>query len=845
MNMALIKSSTSVPVFLAKFLFTPLLILLSVLLLWIYVESEQYVNRQQDLSIEFNTRNSVRELDSVQQHLVSILDVTALEISKSSGQNFLDPEVIEDVLTQRSINEFCFLMFVPSNIDQDVVVNDDPFFDFNKSREIFKNGPDVLLDAWHLINVGLPDNPIWTMASGKLVADDHTGLVLGMLVGGVVLNDNQSLTHAIQYRSVKALFTALEIEGRIVAANYPLSVTVGDALKSQTSAVTLKVRDVLKLQTNAGNRSMLTTENGVDRPVIISRFSYPFASSTDLNIILVYQDHIYTELQKSILRSGGVVLFGTVVLFLAFALLARKKLEASLENLLHYTEIAAATPSEAVYFPGTFQEFNRIGKAVEKTIAMLNKTTEELQDSKERLELTIEGAALGTWEWNIESGKVDYNKRWAEMLGYTLDEVKTDISNWKNCLHPDEKEEILEKLIDHLDGQTSMYQSEHRLQNKSGQWIWVVDAGRVYKYDDSGNPLRAVGIHLDITRRKEAEQALAKERALLLSLINSIPDLIFYKNDEGVYLGCNKAFEEFTGKTEQEIVNKTDLDLFPLDVAECSREQDNLMLALGQSSRKDEWVTYPDGRKVLLDTLKFPFVGLNNELLGLVGVSRDVTHKKKMEEELMKIEKLQSLAVLAGGIAHDFNNILTAVLGNIELANYRFGRKNKDAADLLDEATKATKRAVKLTRQLLTFAKGDELIRDATDLSVLIRETAEFVLHGSTVVCKYEFPEKLWMADADSGQISQVIQNIVINAKHAMEDGGTICIHCENVDELMGTSQESLHSGGFVKIVITDTGSGIPEEYIDNIFDPYFTTKQKGSGLGLRYLIQLLPNIRG
>jgi PAS domain S-box-containing protein len=829
--MALKKTTTSVPIFLARFLFPPLLILLSVLLLWIYFESEKNINRQQDLSIEFNNRNTVGELDSVQQHLMSILYDAVGELSKASGQNAsLDSEEIGAVLRQGNINKFDFLRFVPFSIDQDVVVSDSPFFNFSQSREIYTNGSEALLDAWHLIDAGLPDNPIWIMAAGKRVVHGNTGRVLGMLVGGVVLNDNQSLVHAIQHRRVNALFAALEIEGRIIAANIPLS---------------MEERDALKLRTGVVNRSVFTTENGTDQPVIISRFSYPFASSNDLNIILVYQDHLYTELQKTFLRSGGVALLCTVVLFVAFAFMARKKLETALGNLLRYTETAAATPREAVYLPGTFNEFNRIGEAVEKTIAMLNLATEELQYNKERLELTIEGAALGTWDWNIESGEVNYNERWAEILGYTLDEVKPEISNWKNLLHPDEKEIVLEKLIEHLDGQTSVYLSEHRLQSKSGQWIWVLDAGRVYKHDESGNPLRAVGIHLDITRRKEAEQALVKERALLLSLINSIPDLIFYKNDKGSYLGCNKAFEAFTGKSEQEIVNKTDQDLFPEDVADFFRRQDRRMLALGRSCRNDEWGIYPDGRRVLLDTLKIPFVGSDKKTLGLIGVSRDVTHKKKMEDELLKIEKLQSVAVLAGGIAHDFNNILTAVLGNIELANYRFGKKDRDAAELLDEAAKATKRAVKLTRQLLTFAKGEKLIRDATDLSLLIRETAEFVLHGSSVVCEYDFPDKLWMADADSGQISQVIQNIVINAKHAMEGGGTICIHCENVDELMDTSQESLHSGGFVKIVITDTGSGISKEDIDKIFDPYFTTKQKGSGLGLAISYSIVVKHQG
>lgn len=812
------NTTTSVPAFLGWFLFPPLLILLSVLLLWIYFESKESISSQQDLNIELNNRNTARELENIQQYLMGILDDTSYELSKVAGDTVsLDAEVIA-ALEQGNTYQFDLLRFVPSSTDQEMVINDSPFFDISQSQGITKIETDALLDVWHLIDVGEAGNPLWAMVAGRRVVQGETGLVLGVVIGGVVLNDNQSLTRAIQHRSLNALFVALEIEDRIVAANYPLS---------------QQIRNVLQRREKAVERSELNTETEADQAVIISRLAYPFAQGRDLNIVLVYADPLYTELRGTFLRSGLAALFCTVMLFVIFEFLARRKLETALERLISYTKVAAAAPREAVYTPGTFVEFNRIGKSVEKTLAILNRTTEELQDSKDRLELTIEGASLGTWDWDISTGAVNYNMRWAEMLGYTLDEVTSQITDWENLLHPDEKESVLKKLIAHLDGKTEVYQSIHRLRSKSGQWIWVLDAGRVYKRDTSGDPLRAVGIHLDVTRKKEAEQALVKERALLLSLINSIPDLIFYKNGEGVYLGCNKAFEEFTGKSERDIINKTDLDLFPLDIADSFRKQDRLTLISGKSRRNDEWATYPDGRKVLLDTLKIPFTDQNNEILGIVGVSRDVTHKKKMEDELLKIEKLESVGVLAGGIAHDFNNILTAVLGNIELASYGLKGRESAACELLDEATKATRRAVKLTRQLLTFAKGDELVRDATDLAALIRETAEFVLHGSNVVCEYNFPEKLWMANADGGQISQVIQNIVINAKHAMEDGGTIRIHCQNVNELKETSQDSPHTGGFVKIVIADTGSGIPEEILDKIFDPYFTTKQKGSGLGL------------
>jgi len=152
---------------------------------------------------------------------------------------------------------------------------------------------------------------------------------------------------------------------------------------------------------------------------------------------------------------------------------------------------------------------------------------------------------------------------------------------------------------------------------------------------------------------------------------------------------------------------------------------------------------------------------------------------------------------------------------------------------LLSDAEKATKRAAKLTDQLLTFSKGGEPVKKETSLPKFIAESADFVLHGSQVICNYSFPEHLWIVDVDSGQIGQVIQNIIINAKHAMPEGGTISIECQNVEDAASEALLSVDKGDFVCIRIQDTGVGIPKEIIDKIFDPYFTTKQEGSGLGL------------
>ncbi len=212
---------------------------------------------------------------------------------------------------------------------------------------------------------------------------------------------------------------------------------------------------------------------------------------------------------------------------------------------------------------------------------------------------------------------------------------------------------------------------------------------------------------------------------------------------------------------------------------------------------------------------------------------RDITEKKQMEDELFNMKKLESVGVLAGGIAHDFNNLLTSIVGRIELAAQSIEGKDNVAASLLVEAKEATHRAAKLTQQFLTFSKGGDPVKDTTSLVELIKESSEFVLLGSNINCSYTFAEDLWMVNADSGQVGQVIQNITLNAKEAMVDGGQIEFGCENVDKEDSRNIPGIKLGEYVCITIKDYGVGIPPEIIDKIFDPYYTTKEAGSGLGL------------
>ncbi|OCC16056.1 PAS sensor protein [Dissulfuribacter thermophilus] len=237
-----------------------------------------------------------------------------------------------------------------------------------------------------------------------------------------------------------------------------------------------------------------------------------------------------------------------------------------------------------------------------------------------------------------------------------------------------------------------------------------------------------------------------------------------------------------------------------------------------------------DGTKRLISASAAPIKDHEGSIIGVALVFRDITEKRRIEEEFLKIEKLKSVGVLAGGIAHDFNNILTAILGNISLLGLSEDldeRKRK----IIEQAEKACLRARDLTQQLLTFAKGGSPVKKTLRLHEVVKESAEFSLRGSGVALDFEANEDLWLTDVDPGQFSQVIQNIVINAKEAMNNSGRIRIILENIASYAPTG--SVKPKDWVSISIEDTGPGIPEDIKNQIFEPYFTTKDQGSGLGL------------
>jgi PAS domain S-box-containing protein len=368
----------------------------------------------------------------------------------------------------------------------------------------------------------------------------------------------------------------------------------------------------------------------------------------------------------------------------------------------------------------------------------------------------------------------------------------------------------------------------------TGQWFECRD--QAIRWTD-GRLVR-MEIATDITGRKQVEEALLAEKERLSVTLRSIGDGVITTDVEGKILFLNKVAEELTGWCSQDAKGRPSTEVFRIinekTGKKCASPVQRVM-ELGRivGLANHTALIARDGSVRSIADSGAPIRDRESRIIGVVLVFRDITNEKKMEEELLKVRKLESVGVLAGGIAHDFNNILSAILGNIELAGFRLKNGDGEAETLLAEARRATKRATKLTRQLLTFSKGGEPIREAASLPELIMESADFILRGSQVVCRHEIPEDLWLVDMDSGQISQVIQNIILNAKHAMPEGGTITVCCANVEDPAREALLSVDKGCYVRITLADTGVGIPGSIINKIFDPYFSTKQEGSGLGL------------
>ena len=347
----------------------------------------------------------------------------------------------------------------------------------------------------------------------------------------------------------------------------------------------------------------------------------------------------------------------------------------------------------------------------------------------------------------------------------------------------------------------------------------------------------------EIAGRRKAEEALRESEVKYRDLVETSQDLI-WQCDSGKRLTfLNKAWEKTHGYSIEEMLGRRFTDFERPEIAERDTDTFRRLLEGGSITGYETTHISKSGEDIHLIFNAIPRYDPEVNIVGAQGTAYDITEHKRMEKEVLRAQKLESLGILAGGLAHDFNNLLTGILGNITVARMYLDFPDK-AKERLEQAEEASIRARDLTQQLLTFSKGGAPIKKITSIGELIRESSGFALRGSNVKCLYNIPDDLWSLEVDEGQMNQVINNLIINADQSMPEGGTIHVSCKNVF-IRAEDAVALKEGEYVKISIKDEGTGIPEEHLQRIFDPYFSTKQKGSGLGLASVYSIVKRHHG
>ncbi|MFC2038995.1 PAS domain S-box protein [Chloroflexota bacterium] len=475
-------------------------------------------------------------------------------------------------------------------------------------------------------------------------------------------------------------------------------------------------------------------------------------------------------------------------------------------------------------------------RGADSDITKRKNSEEIILDEATRRRILIEQSRDGIVILDQNGNVYEANRRFADMLGYSMEETRhLRAWDWDYQLPREQIQEMLRTVDENGDH----FETRHRRKDGTIFDVEISSNGAVF----AGQKL-AFCVCRDITERKQAEKALKYEERRYHDLMENLPIGLAVTSADGNTNMINKAYGLMFGYDSLDEWMK----ISPVERYLDPKERERWLTLLQEKGKVENFevqLKRKDGSIFWGSINSIPLVTESDKKVYL-SVTQNITERKQIEEYQQTSAKLESVGTLAGGIAHDFNNILTGIMGNIELAEMSASDgNNEETITRMKDAKKASMRARDLTQQLLTFSKGGKPIKNLFSIVDLIKETISLGLSGSSNKPVYSIANDLWTIEADEGQISQVINNIIINADQAMPNSGIINLKVQNLVIEKDYEILPLNKGKYVEIAIEDHGTGIPREHLQRIFEPYFTTKQKGSGLGLATSYSIIKNHGG
>jgi PAS domain S-box-containing protein len=454
------------------------------------------------------------------------------------------------------------------------------------------------------------------------------------------------------------------------------------------------------------------------------------------------------------------------------------------------------------------------------------------------------------WDWDIEANTAWRSEGASETFGYPPDEQHSTFNFWINRVHEEDRDRVRKSIEAAVREGKEFWREEYRFLCKDGSYAEVLDRGYVV-YNAEGKAVRMVGALSDITRQKRLEHKLVEERNLLRTLIDHLPDCIYAKDSLTRKVMANSADLVNLGfEREADVLGKTDFDFFPNDIAAAFLADDNTVLKSGQAIvNREEKVVRSGGEIRWLLTSKVPWRDDRGQIIGLIGIGRDITEKRHLEEQLLRAQHLESIGRLATGIAHDLNNILAPILISTGLLRQKI--HDQEGLEMLARLEASTQRAAGILKQILGFSRGLEGERTPINPQLVIKGVMRVVneVFGKSIEIQTNFAPDAHFISGDQAQLHRVLINLCLNAGEAMPQGGTLSLNLRNynADARFVSLNPGAKQTAYVVLEVADTGHGISPEVRDRIFDPFFTTKEfgKGTGLGLSTALSIVKSHGG
>jgi len=466
--------------------------------------------------------------------------------------------------------------------------------------------------------------------------------------------------------------------------------------------------------------------------------------------------------------------------------------------------------------------------------ALRKQAENALLESEERWKFILEGSGENVWDWDIEHGEKNYSETESPIFNLIFNDPEH-----KSKIHPADIKRVKADIQAHLDGKTEFYINKHRVLRKNGSWSWISTRGKVVSRNENGTALRMIGTHSDVTEHELASLIYQhSNQALLVTDVNN------------EIISINPAFTEITGYSEKDSIGKN-----PSFRASDKHDKTFFKQMWDEINNSGYWrgeiwnkrkngEIYPE--LLSINTVK-DSSGIVDHYISLFT---DISERKKAEDALRRVQKMDAIGQLTGGISHDFNNLLAIILGNLELLEMQISA-DSDAYQKIKSIQKAGKRAANLTKQLLNFSRNQPEQTTATDINQVISEMESLINRSVTpeVEVNYDFSEDLWLTEIDPGDFEDALLNLVINARDAMKGHGQLTLKTNNstFDIADCELNPDITPGQYVQLTVIDSGEGISLNQQEHVFEPFYTTKEqdKGTGLGLAMVYSFVKRSKG